>query len=104
MTANVRTQQILKQHIEEAAVQVNQFIEELNEAPPQAKPTNTRKYQPNQALAAFIAGCLIAEDVIPFCIKGEDGFSDLNVAIRIITACLDNYSSKEDFASLPFEW
>lgn len=56
------------------------------------------------ALAAFIIGCLIQEQVIQINELGSDEVSDLQCGIRIVAACLKNYDKGAGRYNLPFEW
>jgi hypothetical protein len=76
------------------------FLEDKN--PPAVNVV--RKYNPSYALAAFVMGCLIQEQVVELSSNESDAMSDLQAGIRIIAACLKDYTIPEDHPKLPFDW
>jgi len=55
-------------------------------------------------IAAYIVGCLVAQDVIRLDLDDEDSFASLANAVRIISACLREEETAEVPFVLPFKW
>lgn len=65
--------------------------------------TSKKITKSDYALATFIMGCLVNEQVVPFD-NSSDAWSDLQCGIQIVAACLQNYDKDMDGYHLPFEW
>ncbi len=59
--------------------------------------------QENYAIATFIMGCLVNEQVVRMD-NSSGSWSDIQVGIQIIAACLQKYDRDCDRYLMPFQW
>lgn len=76
------------------------ILESTTEVAQDVKHITSKEY----ALAAFIMGCLIHEEVVQINNFEATELSDMEAGIRIIASCLKNYDEQEKRYSLPFRW